>query len=122
MSSLDVVKLSGPTHFNEIIKHVSEIANNVKTQNERNYQILLIITDGVINDMQETIDEIVYGSYLPLRIIIVGVGDFDFEAMRWLSNVDEEPLYSEKHKLQMESDIVQFMHLKDFKDDPDLLA
>ena len=34
----------------------------------------MIITDGIINDMQATIDEIVRGSSLPLSIIIVGVG------------------------------------------------
>ena len=34
----------------------------------------MIITDGIINDMQATIDEIVRGSSLPISIIIVGVG------------------------------------------------
>ena len=42
------------------------------------YQILLIITDGIINDMAKTIDEIVRGSELPLSIVIVGVGEADF--------------------------------------------
>jgi hypothetical protein len=39
----------------------------------------LILTDGIINDMQKTIDEIVRGSDLPLSIIIVGVGEADFD-------------------------------------------
>ena len=38
------------------------------------FHILVIITDGVISDMNKTIDEIVRGSELPLAIIIVGVG------------------------------------------------
>lgn len=42
---------------------------------------MLIITDGVISDLQKTIDQIVYGSELPLSIIIVGVGSADFTAM-----------------------------------------
>jgi vacuolar-type H+-ATPase subunit F/Vma7 len=46
---------------------------NVSQENQR-YQILMIITDGIINDLQKTIDEIVRGSELPLSIIIVGVG------------------------------------------------
>lgn len=41
----------------------------------------MIITDGIINDMQKTIDEVVRGSNLPLSIVIVGVGDADFESM-----------------------------------------
>ena len=55
--------------------------------------ILLIITDGIINDMKETIDQIVRGSSLPLSIIIVGVGDADFESLDQL-DADDEPLYS----------------------------
>ena len=54
---------------------------------------MVIITDGVINDMNRTIDEIVRGSDLPLAIIIVGVGDADFSSMETLDG-DEEALYS----------------------------
>ncbi len=43
--------------------------------------------------MQKTIDEIVRGSELPCAIIIVGVGDADFETMEVLDG-DEEALYS----------------------------
>ena len=50
-------------------------------QQSQKYNILLIITDGVISDLQKTIDQIVYGSELPLSIIIVGVGSADFSAM-----------------------------------------
>jgi len=67
--------------------------------------ILMIITDGIINDMQKTIDEIVRGSSLPLSIIIVGVGEADFSSMDIL-DADDEPLYSNKYKKYMSSDIV----------------
>jgi hypothetical protein len=53
----------------------------------------LIITDGIINDMNDTIDQIVRGSSLPLSIIIVGVGDADFTSMDRL-DADDEPLFS----------------------------
>lgn len=65
----------------------------------------MIITDGIINDMQVTIDEIVRGSELPLSIVIVGVGEADFESMDVL-DADEEPLYSRKYKKYMSRDIV----------------
>lgn len=48
------------------------------SQKNQKYLILLIITDGIINDMEKTIDQIVRGSSLPVSIIIVGVGDADF--------------------------------------------
>jgi len=56
---------------------------------------LLILTDGVINDFDATVDQIVAGSDLPLSIIIVGVGSADFEAMDEL-DADTAPLRSEK--------------------------
>lgn len=45
------------------------------------YMILLIITDGAIHDMEETIRLIVNGADLPLSILIVGVGNSDFGNM-----------------------------------------
>ena len=71
-------------------------AQNVSQQNQQ-YFILLLITDGIINDMQKTIDEVVNASGLPLSIIIVGVGNEDFESMNVL-DADDEPLYSDKYK------------------------
>jgi len=45
------------------------------------YYIFLILTDGLINDMEATIDEIVRATSLPISIIIVGIGDEDFSSM-----------------------------------------
>ena len=45
------------------------------------YMILLIITDGAIHDIEETIRLIVNGADLPLSILIVGVGNSDFGNM-----------------------------------------
>jgi len=39
------------------------------------YYILLILTDGEIHDMRETIDKIVEASHLPLSVIIIGIGE-----------------------------------------------
>jgi hypothetical protein len=48
------------------------------------YHIFLIITDGEIHDMQETKDLIVQASELPLSIIIIGVGNEQFQMMEEL--------------------------------------
>lgn len=88
----------GPTHFNEIINTVNNMAEDLKvSQENQKYIILLIITDGIINDMEQTIDEIVRGSSLPLSIIIVGVGDAEFNAMDIL-DADDDPLFSKKYQ------------------------
>lgn len=43
----------------------------------------MILTDGAIHDMQETIDEIsdISSKNIPISIIIVGVGNDDFSSM-----------------------------------------
>ncbi len=57
--------------------------------------MFLLLTDGVVNDMSDTIDWIVKGSHLPLSILIVGIGNDTnaFEKMDVL-DADEVPLVS----------------------------
>jgi hypothetical protein len=74
------------------------------------YFILLILTDGIINDMQETKDAIVQLSSLPCSIIIVGVGNASFNDMKLLDG-DDGVLKDSKGKAR-ERDIVQFVEFK----------
>lgn len=46
--------------------------------------MLLILTDGEITDMDDTIKAIVDASFLPMSIIIVGIGSADFTNMEIL--------------------------------------
>jgi vacuolar-type H+-ATPase subunit F/Vma7 len=46
-------------------------------QNSSNYYVLILMTDGQINDFDETVDRVVKASTLPLSIVIVGIGDKD---------------------------------------------
>ena len=95
-NSLNRIQLYGPTYFNEIIQTAAVSAASMENSpKEQNYVILMIITDGIINDMQKTIDAIVGATELPLSIIIVGVGNADFSAMDKL-DADEVPLKSSK--------------------------
>ena len=76
------LKFYGPTVFHEIIKFVVDMAEATPIEQEdQNYYILLVITDGMINDLQQTKDEIVRASAFPVSLIIVGVGDADFTPM-----------------------------------------
>uniref|UniRef100_A0A0L8G8H8 Copine C-terminal domain-containing protein n=2 Tax=Octopus bimaculoides TaxID=37653 RepID=A0A0L8G8H8_OCTBM len=107
--SLQRVQLYGPTNFSPVINHVAKFASNV--QDGSHYFILLIITDGVITDMNQTIKSIIQASYLPMSIIIVGVGSADFEAMNILDS-DDGLLHS--GQLVAQRDIVQFVPFRDF--------
>jgi len=116
--------LSGPTNFANIISQVNGYCagkSMEESQYNQKYNILLILTDGAITDMNNTIDEIVRGSDLPLSIIIVGLGVADFSSMTEL-DADTEPLYSQKYGKYMSRDIVQFVPFHQYKSSPEALA
>ena len=80
----------------------------------------MILTDGNIDDLQNTIDCIVEASFEPLSIIIVGVGNADFSQMIILDG-NVAPLISSKN-VQWSRDDVQFIHFNKFKEDEKKLA
>ena len=78
--------------------------------------MLLLLTDGAINDMQQTIDTIVQATEMPLSIIIVGVGSANFADMDKLDG-DTGVLRSSNGK-PASRDIVQFVPFSKFKQLP----
>ncbi|KAG7494474.1 copine-8-like isoform X2 [Solea senegalensis] len=80
--SLKTVQLYGPTNFAPVVNHVARYAAAV--QDGSQYFVLLIITDGVISDMAQTKEAIVNGAKLPMSIIIVGVGQAEFDGTQTL--------------------------------------
>jgi hypothetical protein len=95
------------------------IEANINAINQQ-YFVLLILTDGEIHDMQDTIDLIVKGAHLPLSIVIVGLGDDRFENMIRL-DADEEPLIDSEGN-RMVRDIVQFVPYRDVNNSSRLLT
>ncbi|XP_070708665.1 copine-3-like isoform X2 [Pempheris klunzingeri] len=111
---LPQVKLYGPTNFSPIINHVAHFGRQALEQpTASQYFVLLIITDGVITDMDETRSAIVNASRLPMSIIIVGVGGADFSAMEFLDG-DDGILRSATGEAAMR-DIVQFVPFRQFQ-------
>ncbi|KAH7543165.1 hypothetical protein FEM48_Zijuj02G0154200 [Ziziphus jujuba var. spinosa] len=80
-NALHNVSLAGPTLFGQVINRAAEIAGQSLSGNNNKYYVLLIITDGVITDLQETKDALVRASDLPLSLLVVGVGGADFKQM-----------------------------------------
>ncbi|TFK00113.1 P2X purinoceptor 3 [Platysternon megacephalum] len=108
------IRFYGPTNFSPIVNHVARFAAQA-TQQEfaAQYFILLIITDGVISDMDETRHAVVQASKLPMSIIIVGVGNADFAAMEFLDG-DTRVLRSYTGE-EARRDIVQFVPFREFR-------
>uniref|UniRef100_A0AAQ4PJ12 Copine-3 n=1 Tax=Gasterosteus aculeatus aculeatus TaxID=481459 RepID=A0AAQ4PJ12_GASAC len=114
---LPQVTLYGPTNFSPIINHVAHFGKQAMQQETAmQYYVLLIITDGVITDMDETRSAIVNASRLPMSIIIVGVGGADFSAMEFLDG-DDGILRSAAGEAAMR-DIVQFVPFRQFQNGP----
>ena len=109
-NSLQAVQLYGPTNFCPVIHHVANFAAAHQGQ-ASNYFVLLILTDGVITDFNETKQALIAASSLPMSVIIVGVGDTDFSAMELLDS-DQGGLEHRGTKAQR--DIVQFVELAQF--------
>eukprot|EP00178_Gracilaria_changii_P001461 TRINITY_DN11_c0_g3_i1.p1 TRINITY_DN11_c0_g3~~TRINITY_DN11_c0_g3_i1.p1 ORF type:complete len:581 (-),score=180.01 TRINITY_DN11_c0_g3_i1:1074-2816(-) len=105
------VRLSGPTHFSEVIRAAAKHADVQLTQSRQCYCTLLIVSDGVISDMQSTLREIALASMLPMSIVIIGVGDADFSDMRELDGDERE----------QERDIVQFVQFRQYRHAPEVL-
>lgn len=111
--SLGQVTLYGPTIFHQVFRKAFEMAGPHCTQDVQRYQIFLCITDGVLDDLEQTIDEIVRSNDMPISIIIVGVGDADFSKMDIL-DADDNPMVSSWGE-KARRDIVQFVPYRDFK-------
>jgi len=109
--ALASVQLYGPTNFSPVINHVARLASRHRND-AANFFVLLIITDGVITDLEATKSAIVQASALPMSIIIIGVGSEDFTAMDELDSDDS--LLQDCRGLVAERDIVQFVELQRF--------
>ena len=118
-STLADITFSGITLYAPVLKQIVDYSESRYKANPYNYTIVLLVTDGVIHDLQETKDEIVRASSLPVSIIIVGVGYNDFSAMEAL-DADHTPLVNSKGQV-MARDIVQFVPFNRFANHPIML-
>jgi hypothetical protein len=105
---LPKLHFSGPTRFSPVIKKATDIAKSYEcTQDKQKYTVLLIITDGRIDDMEETKKAIIKASESPLSILIVGVGNIEnFDEMEELDG--DGKLLTSGPKIA-KRDIVQFV-------------
>ncbi|CAG2233667.1 Nicotinic receptor-associated protein 1,Protein BONZAI 1,Protein BONZAI 2,Copine-5,Copine-8,Copine-1,Copine-2,Copine-A,Copine-4,Copine-9,Copine-7,Copine-6,Protein BONZAI 3,Copine-3 [Mytilus edulis] len=111
------IRLYGPTNVSPIIYHVARFAEAAQkeeaTKGAHAYFALLLLTDGVITDMDATRQAIVYCSGLPMSLIIVGVGNADFADMNFLDG--DDGVLKGPNGQPAQRDIVQFVPFRDFK-------
>jgi hypothetical protein len=95
-----------PTLFAPSIRAAADVSRQA-FQTDHTYIILLIMTDGIINDMDDTVDVLIDTGNAPMSVIIVGVVEADFADMNGLG-ADDSPLISRTGK-KMTRDLAQFV-------------
>ena len=71
-------RLSGPTYFLHFLR---EFLTSVQNSSHNTYHVLVVLTDGSLHDEKPTRDLLVEMSYLPVSVIVVGIGQTDFKLM-----------------------------------------
>ncbi|XP_033740155.1 copine-3-like isoform X2 [Pecten maximus] len=84
---LPVLTFSGPTMLAPIIDKAVALEESQNSSKENHiYTVLLVITDGVINDMNNVIKRLIENSHRALSVVFVGVGPADFSLMDYFSD------------------------------------
>jgi len=114
---LKKIKFAGPTEFCPMIRRTIEVIR--KENNPMKYHVLMILTDGVIVDQQQTIDAVIEASFLPFSLIIIGIGNDHFQEMIELDGDDAQLISS--NGIRRMRDVVQFVPFNRFRHDPNQL-
>jgi hypothetical protein len=104
------IKLAGPTNFAGILREFIK-STQATSFSQQIFNILLILTDGDIHDMRETKSLIVAASELPCAIVIVGLGDAQFNDMEILDS--DNVLLRDDFGKVAQRDIVQFVKFRE---------
>ena len=106
--------LGGHANFAEIIQKAIGIASFNQLQGDKEYTILVLLTDGIIQDLENTLNSIIEAANIPLSIIMIGIGDGDFESFE---NLDSQlGMYETARR-----DYVSFIAYRDFIEDTNQL-
>ncbi len=74
-----------------------------------NYSFLLVITDGVVHDMGETLGYLKELEDEGISIVIVGVGNENFEDMKILDDIGNDEFYSKVKDTSIDSEIIELL-------------
>jgi len=103
------IVMSSPTDITGVINHAASTAKRALStaiENQRlAYTILLILTDGSVENVNEMMNCLGAASSAPLSIIIIGIGKADFGAMKFL----------DEFTVQDSRDICQFIEFETYR-------
>ncbi len=110
---LPVITLCSDGLLSPIIKEINnKVSEKIKENDYNFYNILLILTNGNIKDEKDTINNIVKSSFLPISIIIVGIGNGDFG---YIDSFDEnEEILINSNHLKCNRNNIKFIHFNNY--------
>ena len=108
---LDKIILSSPSSICPIIDKFKEEIK--KSSNPKDFNVLMIITDGCISDYKEVIDSVIEDQNLPMCINIIGIGAHPPKQMKRL-NGDFGSIKSSDKKKKLERKVLNYFHLNDY--------
>jgi Copine len=108
-NSIQHIKPSGPTLFSPFLKEMNLFCKEQRTLNKMNYSFLLVITDGVVHDMSETMACLSELEEEGISIVIVGVGNEDFGDMKILDDIGNQEFYSKVKDTSIDSEILELL-------------
>lgn len=76
-----------PRRFAQVIAQASRLASEYHKSLEHKYFVLVLLTNGVSDDMDQVVSEIIRASSLPMSVLFVGVGDADFGPLKAALNI-----------------------------------
>lgn len=113
--------LYGPTNFAPVLRNAIQSSIQNVAHGEQCYSVLVILTDGEITDFKETVDLICKAAHeAPLSIVIIGVGQANFDAMEFLDG--DGGRLKNSIGVPAPRDIVQFVPFRRFSGSTEQLA
>lgn len=86
--------MSGPTVFTEVLQtaaaHAMSIQSEAFSEGKQKYTVLLILTDGAVSNVEETLECFESIKNAPLSVVIVGIGEGDFNTMNFFDDAGNE--------------------------------
>jgi len=82
--------MSGPTVYDQVLQAAAMKArayHSIGSQERFHYKVLLIITDGIAVNIEETKRKAIVYSQFPFSVIVVGVGRADFSELYSINNL-----------------------------------
>ena len=119
-SAFSFVKGSEPSLICPTIKGVVDFVEaNMKNprSNQLNYTVVVVFTDGEIDDIKEACHHLVRASKLPISFVFVGIGKGNFKMMEYLDNDNGKKMIDNNDNYAVR-DMVQFIKFTLVEDSP----